>query len=215
MISCDFGVIEKKLLRHQSRTPDEKGACRLSFYRKRLQCAAAEEWIDTHICLEMHLKAFWNVIRKKKINCMCGVRTIKNTKRREESEDRERPGAGLFSIREQRISWWRQVSVYLPQLTAVMASVEIAHHLQEIIFAFGHFCKSLRGSGAVYGEVGSTVLWITRSTVKNCFCSLHLYYGYWIWFKRSWHQRAAQRFIIREVQCISLWTGEKECQKQH
>lgn len=29
-----------------------------------------------------------------------------------------------------------------------MAGVEIARHLQEIIFAFGHFSKSLWGSGA-------------------------------------------------------------------
>lgn len=90
-----------------------------------------------------------------------------------------------------------------------MAGVEMACHLQEIIFASGHFNKSLWGSRAVYGVVGSTVLWIARHTVRNCFCSLHLYYGYWIWFKRSWHQRVVERFIIREVQCISLWTQKR------
>lgn len=93
-----------------------------------------------------------------------------------------------------------------------MAGVEIACHLDEIIFAFRHFSTVSVGGSCCSRRcaVGSTMLWITKSAVKkNCFCSLHLYYGYWIWFKRSWHQRVAQRFIIWEVQCISLWTQKR------
>lgn len=39
---------------------------------------------------------------------------------------------------------------------------------------------------------------------KNCFRSLHLYYVYWIWFKRSWHQRFAQKFIMWEARAYFI-----------